>query len=293
MTAVTEHHASETRASIETRAGIETEALRFCILGPLSMTVHGREAAPTAAKQRQVLCLLLMNVGRRVTTTALTSELWPNEVPRTAKTALQTYISALRRLFAKELGLPAETVAASLLTTDAGSYTLHLPASCWDGAEFQALLEQGEGAAARGDYEEAETTLARALSMCQGDILEDVVKGPQLRPLARFLDEARLHGEEILVDTFLRTGKKNQAVCRATTLADRNPYHEGLHAQLMRSLYAAGRRNDALKAYRELDARLADELGTVPSPETRTLHHVLLQDAPDAAFLRLAPVSVG
>ena len=51
---------------------------------------------------------------------------------------------------------------------------------------------------------------------------------------------------------------------------------EGLHAQLMRVLTLSGRRSDAMATYRELRARLTEELGVEPSGELQALHHDLL-----------------
>jgi DNA-binding SARP family transcriptional activator len=50
----------------------------------------------------------------------------------------------------------------------------------------------------------------------------------------------------------------------------------------MRALAGAGNGARALRAYRELEVLLAEELGTTPSPETQTLYEQLLGLTPPA-----------
>lgn len=266
-------------------------SLTFRVLGPLIMMAGGRDITPTAHKQRQVVALLLLNGGKRVSASALTSELWNSDPPRTAKTALQTYISALRRLLADATGRSMREVTDTVLTTDNGAYTLHVSPEDWDGLRFEDLLMRAQESALRGDFQQVEQRLEAALALCYGDFLGNVTHGPQLHPIIRNLTELQVYGEELLIDALLRSGKRNEAVRRAATLAARNPLHEGLQTQLMRALYAADRRADALEVYRKLYLRLQDELGVAPAPSTRTLHQMLLQDSPDdTLFEDLSPL---
>lgn len=240
---------------------------------------------PTAQKRRQVLALLLLNAGKRVSVSALISELWDFDPPRTAKAALHTYLSSLRRLLADATGRDMREIAEAVLATDNGGYTLNVNPDDWDGPRFEDSLSRGQESALRGDFEQAEQLLQAALAMCQGDILENVTHGPKLYPIVQHLAESRLHGESVLIDALIHTGKQNQAVRRATTLAARHPHHEGLHTQLMRALYAVDRRADALEVYRRLYVRLQEELGVAPAPRTSSMYQMLLQDSPDDALL--------
>lgn len=60
----------------------------------------------------------------------------------------------------------------------------------------------------------------------------------------------------------------------------------------MRALYASGRRAAALEVYRLLSRRMSDDLGITPSPATRTLQHVMLQDRPDQRYLAASGVTL-
>ncbi|MEU5692250.1 BTAD domain-containing putative transcriptional regulator [Actinosynnema sp. NPDC020468] len=65
-------------------------------------------------------------------------------------------------------------------------------------------------------------------------------------------------------------------------LCAEHPAREGLHARLVRTLYARGRRADALAAYDRVRAHLADELGVDPGPALREAHLVALREDPPA-----------
>ncbi|KJY30692.1 BTAD domain-containing putative transcriptional regulator, partial [Streptomyces sp. NRRL S-495] len=76
-------------------------------------------------------------------------------------------------------------------------------------------------------------------------------------------------------------------------LVDRHPLRERLRAVQMRALYRAGRQSEAVAAYGELRALLAEELGLDPTPEVAALYEAILrQDAvlrPAAAVAELRP----
>ena len=67
------------------------------LLGPL--TAHRGEAALSlgGSKQRAVLALLALERGRSVPTDALIEALWPDKPPGRPQTAIQGYVSHLRK----------------------------------------------------------------------------------------------------------------------------------------------------------------------------------------------------
>ncbi|MFC5781673.1 MULTISPECIES: AfsR/SARP family transcriptional regulator [Streptomyces] len=102
------------------------------------------------------------------------------------------------------------------------------------------------------------------------------------------MNEAHLAACEVRVDALLSAGRFQEAVGDAVALVEEHPYHENVHAQLMRALYASGRRAAALEVYQSLRRRMSDDLGITPSPTTRPLHHAMLQDRPAQRYLSAA-----
>ena len=69
----------------------------FRVLGPLEVVVDGRSVAIGRGKQRALLALFLVNANRVVSRDRLIDDLWGERPPGTAQTALQVYVSRLRK----------------------------------------------------------------------------------------------------------------------------------------------------------------------------------------------------
>ena len=67
------------------------------MLGPLEVRYGGRAIALGGGRQRSVLAQLLLEAGQLVSTDRLIDELWGESPPPTAATALQGYVSQLRK----------------------------------------------------------------------------------------------------------------------------------------------------------------------------------------------------
>src|SRR5918993_5337487 len=77
--------------------------MEFRILGPLQVRDEGRQLPLGGAKQRALLALLLLDPTRVVSRDRLTDELWGDSPPDTAPTALQVYVSQLRKALGRDL----------------------------------------------------------------------------------------------------------------------------------------------------------------------------------------------
>jgi len=77
--------------------------MEFRILGPLQVLDEGRELPLGGAKQRAVLALLLLDPNRVVSRDRLIDEVWHTDPPPTAPTALQVYVSQLRKALGRDL----------------------------------------------------------------------------------------------------------------------------------------------------------------------------------------------
>ncbi|MER7770494.1 BTAD domain-containing putative transcriptional regulator [Kitasatospora sp. NPDC096140] len=232
----------------------------------------GGEPLVFAPKLRAVLALLLISRGRTVPISQFVEEIWLDRPPTAVSATMQTYIYQLRKL----LGAEGETGAASLVTDSAG-YALKGCAGDVDVHVFESFFEEGKAALKAGDHEQAIECFSRALAVWRSTAaLADVPKGACLEAFAVRLEEARMQAIELRIEACLRLGRELDVLPELRALAVNHPLHEGLHGQLMLALHRAGRRHEALEAYRALREELSRELGLEPCAALQRLHRSLL-----------------
>ncbi len=138
------------------------------------------------------------------------------------------------------------------------------------------LAARGHAAAEAGTWAQAASLLREALGRWRGEPLADVpsqvLRDREVPPLA----DQRLHALAARIDADLHLGRHGEVVAELRQLVAAHPLQEQFHAQLMLSLYRAGRQADALAAYQVVRHVLADQLGIDPGPELRLLHQRIL-----------------
>ncbi|MEU6090405.1 AfsR/SARP family transcriptional regulator [Streptomyces sp. NPDC047085] len=261
------------------------------ILGPLVVRVAGTSVVPTAAKPRQMLALLAVNVGRDVSMATLVEELWDGSPPGGPAGVVQTYVKQLRHALASAAaGLgPGAPQAKELLSRGHTGYALNLPGATTEAQAFQELAEAGLRAAAPdGDAETAARLLRQALALWRGPVFADVRTGPVLHAEGLRLEEARQAVLEARLAADLRLGRHAEILGELAALTERFPFQENLHALLMAALYRNGRSWQALEAFRRLRATCVRELGIEPSPRLQRLHQAILDPDPRSDVLGTA-----
>ena len=251
------------------------ERIHVRVLGPLTASRGEAQLHLGGSKQRALLALLALERGRTVATDALIEALWPQKPPGRPQTAIQGYVSHLR----KALGHDA-------LITDASGYRLELAEGALDSAEFEHMLTTAGrlAPAARVDM------LSKALALWRGPALADFLYEPWAQGEASRLEELRLNGLEARIDAHLAVGHASELVGELEVLVAGHPLREHFCRQLMLALYRSGRQAEALEAYQHARATLVKELGIDPSQELQELHRAILnQDADLAAEIPVAP----
>ncbi|MEJ8672899.1 AfsR/SARP family transcriptional regulator [Streptomyces sp. MS1.AVA.1] len=262
--------------------------MRINLLGPLQAygDDHRVEMAPAAQKVRQTLAMLVLNAGRVVPFEHLMDELWNDNPPASAHTALQTYVYQLRKRFS--LGNPrsggAVRAAGPLLGTVDGGYQLSLPADHVDVFRCEPLLARARAEFRDEDFARARDTAAAALQLWRDDALVDVRKGPTLNAEAVRLKELRTSAHHLRIESDLHLGRHHEVLGDLTSMAGREPTDERAQGNLMTALYRMDRRAEALQVYRRARERIATELGLEPSPQLQALHTAVLTS--DEALLR-------
>jgi DNA-binding SARP family transcriptional activator/tetratricopeptide (TPR) repeat protein len=245
------------------------DTVRFGLLGPLLVVdAAGRVAVLGAAKQRTILAALLVSANATVSADRLTEILWDGCPPPCAATAVRNYVMRLRR----RVG----SAGARIVARPAG-YAVEVrgPAE-FDVAEADRLRRDARVAAEAGRWPEASTLLSTALGLWRGEPLADI-PSPVLTQLEiPHLAELRLQLTEARIDADLRLARHAELVAELRQLAAEHPLREHVRAQLMLAFYRCGRQAEALEAYRNTRATLAEELGVEPGPELQELHQRML-----------------
>ncbi len=240
------------------------------VLGSLVVCRDGTVVEVAAPKQRALLALLALEAPRAVSTDSLVDQLWEGEAPRSASTAVQVYVSQLR----KALGKVA-------IATRPPGYALDVAVGGVDALAFEQLAAEGRSLVRSGEVEAAARVLNQALGLWRGQALaEFVYQGWAAGPAER-LEELRVVAREDLVDARLGFGEAREMVAELEALVAAFPLRERLRGQLMLALYRAGRQADALAVYQDARRVLVDELGIDPSPGLAELERRILQQDPE------------
>jgi DNA-binding SARP family transcriptional activator len=229
--------------------------MEYALLGPLEVRRDGQTITVGRGKQRALLAVLALNAGRVVPAERLIDELWGDEPPATAATALQVYVSRLR----KSLG------EGAIETREPG----YLVEGDVDVRSFDELVSK----ARRSEPAQAAELLNEALTLWRGAALADC----ELPLEAARLEEQRVAAIEQRIDADLATGRSSELVAELESLVAEHPLREPFRAQLMLALYRAGRQAEALDSYRATRTTLLDELGIEPSPRLQQLEQAILR----------------
>jgi class 3 adenylate cyclase/DNA-binding SARP family transcriptional activator len=249
-----------------------SRSLDFRLLGPLEVREGDVSLALGGRKQRTLLAILLLHANEVVSGDTLIHGLWGEHAPKTAGTALQVYVSNLRKL------LPPER-----LETRTPGYVLHVEPEELDLARFERLAAKANG----GDSKAASTALDEALALWHGQPLADFAYEPFARAEIARLEELRMRAIEQRIDAELELGRHAELVGELEALVSEHPYREHLRQQLMLALYRSDRQTEALEAYRRARLALLEELGIEPGPALKELEKAIL--AQDVALEAPAP----
>ncbi|HEY0643980.1 MAG TPA: BTAD domain-containing putative transcriptional regulator, partial [Nocardioides sp.] len=244
------------------------------ILGLLDLRVDGQSVQIATRRQRALLVLLLLNVGRVVSTERLIDQLWDGEPPPQGAVTLRSYVSNLRQ------ALGVTGVLGSALVTRGPGYLIDLPAESVDAVRLRTLTQTGRDLLRLGAVAEAFTTLDEAVGLWTGDPLAEVSDHQFAQSIVAQLTETYLAAVEGRFEAMLAAGRHVDALPALDGFAAEHPLREEPQALLMLALYRCGRTPDALEVHRRFRVVLDEELGILPSNRMDSLlQRILSRDA--------------
>jgi DNA-binding SARP family transcriptional activator/tetratricopeptide (TPR) repeat protein len=229
-------------------------SVEYRVLGPLEVLVDGVAVPVPAGRCRVLLATLLLRPNRFVPTDELVERLWDGDppTPDRARKTMQMIVTRLRRALGP----------ANCVQTSRGGYRAELNPSALDLTRFRALVSSGDFAAAVG--------------LWRGPMLSDVQSDPLHQHDVAPVTEEWLLALERRIGADLDAGRAADLVAELRGLVVAHPFREVFWGQLMLALAQSGQQAQALAAYQEVRALLADELGVDPGSELRAVHQQVL-----------------
>ena len=238
------------------------------ILGPMEVMDGSRRLTVPAGRARALLALLALRAGEPLAADRLIDELWGEEPPPTASTALQGLVLKLRR-----------TLGRSAIETSGGGYRLAVAPEAVDAVRFKTMIERARVA----DTDDRARILREALALWRGPALADFAYEPFAQSAIAALDESRLSVVEDRIDADLSLGRTSLAA-EIADLVEQYPLRERLRALLMLALYREGRQSEALDAYLAARATMNEEIGVELGPALQELQKAILRQDVSLSF---------
>ncbi|GHC43780.1 BTAD domain-containing putative transcriptional regulator [Streptomyces cinnamoneus] len=255
------------------------------VLGPMSVR-HGGSTLPLGPqRQRALLALLLIRLGRVVPTELLVEELWGENPPRQAVAGLQSHLSRLRRVLDPLAGPGRSPV----LRHRAHGYVLELDPEHVDVCRFERLVTDGRRLQERGDPAAALDRLASALALWQGTPYAEFDNHPTLYDESTRLEQVRLTALESRAEAGLALGGAAEVAADLDAEVRRHPARERLVGHLMTALSRLGRQAEALEVYERTRGHLSEKFGVDTTAELRRIRTAILRQEPEAGGPTAAP----
>jgi len=258
--------------------------LRIGVLGEMTARRRDPDAADKSGadtvidlggpRQRAVLGLLVLARGDVVPADRMIDALWADDPPPSATSALQAYVSHLRRRLEPARG-PRDR--QSVIARQGPGYALRTEDLVVDSWDFERLLLQAGAAESAAD---ARVLLDQALALWRGPAFADHIgqawADAESARLAGLRDVAR----EQRLEARLGAGESAVLVPEIEALVAEDPLREERWRLLVLALYRAHRQADALAALRRARSTLSEELGVDPGPALRALEAEVLAQSP-------------
>jgi DNA-binding SARP family transcriptional activator len=247
--------------------------MEFGLLGTVIATGGGRILELGRRRERLLLALLLLDVGKPIATDRLIDLLWGQDLPRDPRSAIHVHISRIRR----RLSVANSARYGVGVVSVPGGYAIHAEAGSVDVHRFVSQVADARviaDAAARTEM------LGAALALWRGEALADVAPGWLRQRICPQLEELRLTALELRIEADLELRRHTELIPELAALVREHPARERLIALWMLALYRGGRQQDALAAYGQTAKLLAEEFGLDPGSDLRELRTSILRDDP-------------
>lgn len=249
---------------------LRAAGLRFETLGPLTVSHDDIPIDLGPPRQRALLAILLIHVGRVVPLPTIITAIWGADPPRRVMGTLQAYVSRLRKLLRRH-------DRSVQLVHRLNGYLLDAEPQLVDAAVFEAQVRDCREALKSGDLTAARALAWSALELWNGKPMGELYEYEFAVMEADRLEQVRLRALDVWAQACLGTGAYEEVAVRLGEELRLNPALERLGGRLMRAQYHSGQPAEALQTYERMRTAVAEELGVDLSRELRVLHGEILR----------------
>lgn len=237
------------------------------MLGAFSVTIQGLTLKLPSSRGLSLFKYLLLHHKQDTPREVLMDVFWPDAEPEAARNNLNVAMHNLRKAIFNVTDLP-------IIIYEGGAYSLALGLQLWlDVEEFERCIKAGQRLEARDQLTAAVAEYEAAISLYQGDFLEQ-------SPYEEWtvLDRERLR--IAYLDTLDRLSQiyfeeEHYSACRSACqlILARDPCREDAHCLLMQCYSRQRQPHLALYQYQMCVEALRGELQVEPAPETTQLYN--------------------
>ncbi|WP_242483450.1 BTAD domain-containing putative transcriptional regulator [Streptomyces sp. HSG2] len=227
-------------------------------------------------RQRALLAVLLIHVGRVAPLPTIINAIWGTDPPLHVMATLQAYVSRLRKLLRRH-------DRSLRLARRLNGYLLEADPELVDAVVFEARVRDCREALATGDPTAARSLAVSALELWKGRPMGELYEYEFAVMEADRLDQVRLQALDTWAEACLETGSYEEVAVVLCEELRLNPSLERLGGHLMRAHYHLGQPVRALQTYERMRKAVAEELGVDLSRELRILHGEILRQELTAA----------
>jgi DNA-binding SARP family transcriptional activator len=241
------------------------------MLGTFSMTIGDLTLKLPSSRGLSVLKYLLLYHQKKIPRDMLIDTFWPDADPETARNNLNVALHSLRKALRAAVFLP-------VIAFESGTYGLESNLQIWlDVEEFERCIREGQRLEYRNQLTAAVAEYETAVSLYQGDFLEQ-------NPYEEWTVLEREHLRIAYLDTLDRLSQiyfsqERYAACitACQLILRRDRCREDAHCLLMCCYSRQGQYHLALRQYQTCVEALHAELNVEPAPETMQLYEKVRQ----------------
>jgi len=236
------------------------------MLGTFSMAIGDLIVKLPASRGLLLFKYLLLHHKRNITREVLMDIFWPDAEPETARNNLNVAMHNLRRALRAVIFLP-------VVAYEAGSYGLEPNLQVWlDTEEFERCVKAGKQFETRNQPTAAVAEYEAAISLYQGDLLEqDLYEEWTVLDRER-LRVAYLETLDCLSQIYFSQERYAACITVCQLILTRDLCREDAHCLLMRCYSRQGQHHLALRQYQICAEALRAELEVEPALEATQLY---------------------